>query len=125
MISFFVFLRIYIYIYIYRSSLCCTGFSLQWFLLLQSTGSRHVGFSSCSTQAGSVVVVHKLSCSTACGIFLDQGLNLCLLFWQVDSHHYATREVQWSGFEFFLCHVALGQVSSTLRASVTCKEVIK
>ena len=29
--------------------------------------------------AGSVVVVHGLSCSAACGIFLDQGLNLCLL----------------------------------------------
>ena len=27
----------------------------------------------------SVVVVHGLSCSVACGIFLDQGLNLSLL----------------------------------------------
>ena len=26
---------------------------------------------------GSVVVVHGLSCSTACGIFPDQGLNWC------------------------------------------------
>ena len=26
-----------------------------------------------------------LSCPLACGIFLDQGLNLCLLHWQVDS----------------------------------------
>ena len=26
-----------------------------------------------------------LSCSTACGIFPDQGLNLCLLHWQADS----------------------------------------
>ena len=34
---------------------------------------------------GSVVVVHGLSCSTACGIFLDQGLNPCLLQWQKDS----------------------------------------
>ena len=25
----------------------------------------------------SVVTVHRLSCSVACGIFLDQGLNLC------------------------------------------------
>ena len=33
------------------SSLRCTGFSLQWLLLLQSTGSRHVGFSSCGTRA--------------------------------------------------------------------------
>ena len=33
------------------SSLPCTGFSLRWLLLLQSTGSRPVGFSSCGTQA--------------------------------------------------------------------------
>ena len=37
------------------SSLRCAGFSLKWFLLLQSTGSRH---------AGSVVVAHGLS---SCG----------------------------------------------------------
>ena len=33
------------------SSLRCTGFSLRWLLLLRSTGSRHAGFSSCSTRA--------------------------------------------------------------------------
>ena len=33
----------------------------------------------------SVVVVHGLSCSAVCGILLDQGSNLCLLNWQVDS----------------------------------------
>ena len=32
------------------SSLQCVGFSLQWLLLLRSMGSRHAGFSSCSTQ---------------------------------------------------------------------------
>ena len=32
------------------SSLWCTGFSLRWFLLLRSMGSRHVGISSCGTQ---------------------------------------------------------------------------
>ena len=35
--------------------------------------------------AGSVVVVHGLSCSTACVIFPDQGLNPCPLHWQADS----------------------------------------
>ena len=34
-----------------HSSLWCVGFSLQWLLLLWSTGSRHTGFSSCGTQA--------------------------------------------------------------------------
>ena len=31
------------------SLLQCMGFSFRWLLLLQSTGSRHVGFSSCGT----------------------------------------------------------------------------
>ena len=35
--------------------------------------------------AGSVVAAHGLSCSEACGIFVDQGPNLCPLNWQVDS----------------------------------------
>ena len=34
---------------------------------------------------GSVVVAHGLHCSEACGIFPDQGLNACLLHWQVGS----------------------------------------
>ena len=33
------------------SSLRCTGFSLQWLLLLRSSGSRRVGFSTCGTWA--------------------------------------------------------------------------
>ena len=33
------------------SSLWCVGFSLWWLLLLQSTGSRHTGFSSCGQWA--------------------------------------------------------------------------
>ena len=32
-----------------------------------------------------MVVAHELSCSVACGILMDQGLNPCLLHWQVDS----------------------------------------
>ena len=35
--------------------------------------------------AVSVVVAHRLSFSVACGIFPDQGLNLCTLHWQADS----------------------------------------
>ena len=33
------------------SLLRCVGFSLWWLLLLQTTGSRHTGFSSCGTWA--------------------------------------------------------------------------
>ena len=32
-----------------------------------------------------MVVAYGLSCSVACGIFLDQGSNLYLLLWQADS----------------------------------------
>ena len=48
------------------SLLQCAGFSLRWLLLLQSTGSRRVGFSSCGARAlgvrASVVVARRLSC---------------------------------------------------------------
>ena len=49
------------------SSLWCAGFSLWWLLLLQSTGSRHVGFSSCDTRlssCGSRALERRLS---SCG----------------------------------------------------------
>ena len=59
-----------------HSSSRCPGLSLSWPLLLRSTGSR---------RAGSVVVAHGPSCSAACGIFPDQGSNLCPLHWQADS----------------------------------------
>ena len=64
-----------------HSSSRCAGLSLSRPLLLLSTGSR---------RAGSVVVAHGPSCSTACGIFPDQGSNPCPLHWQADSqplHH--------------------------------------
>ena len=50
------------------------------------------GFSCCGAWAlgaqASVVVAHRLSCSIACGIFLEQGLNLCPLHWQVGSFYF-------------------------------------
>ena len=59
--------------------------------LLSRPGARasHCGgFSCCRAQAlastHSVISVHGLSCSEARGIFPDQGLNPCLLHWQVD-----------------------------------------
>ena len=33
----------------------------------------------------SVAVVLRLSCPMVCGIFLDQGSNLCSLYWKADS----------------------------------------
>ena len=65
----------------HRGGLSCRG--------AQALGCE--GFSSCGLRAqklwraGSVVVIHGLSCSTACGIFLEQGSNPCPLNWQADS----------------------------------------
>ena len=94
---FFFFLNLFIYLFIYfwlcgvfvsvqglslvvasggHSSSQCAGLSLSQPLLLRSTGSR---------RAGSVIVAHGPSCSTARGIFPDQGSNPCPLHWQVDS----------------------------------------
>ena len=48
------------------------------------------GFSCCRAQvlgvSASVVVAHGPGCSMACGIFPDQGLNLCPLHWQVNAY---------------------------------------
>ena len=43
-----------------------------------------------------IVVVHRLSCSEAWGIFPDQGSNLCPLHWQVNSYplHHQGRGLQ-------------------------------
>ena len=96
---FFFFFYYVVYLFIYGSAgsslllglslpsagspvyLQCSSFSLQWFLLLLSTGSR--------VQAPWLWLA-RAYCSEACGIFLDQGSNLCLLPWQADS--LATRE---------------------------------
>ena len=86
-----------------RSSLPCRlslvalrgGSSLFWCLASLCSGlfgwsmdSRVHGLSSCSPwplSTGSIAVIHRLSCFVACGIFLDQGSNLCLLHQQMDS----------------------------------------
>ena len=84
---------------------------LCWLSPSCSRPATHRGsFSCCAAQArgvwasvvaacrlwttGSVVVVHALSCSTAGGIFLDQGSNLylsCIGRWIL--HHWAARHV--------------------------------
>ena len=84
--------------------------------LLQSTGSRHMGFSSCGLRAvelaGSVAVAHGLSCSLACGIVPDKGLNLCPLSWQVDSYPQGSpKTASVDSFLMFLCSYLL-RVSS-------------
>ena len=75
--------------------LCCckqTFFTCNKWRLFSSCrvwASHCGGFSCCRLQAleclGSVVVAHGFSCPLACGIFPDQGSNLCPLHQQVDS----------------------------------------
>ena len=75
-----------------HSSSRCTGLSPSWPLLLRSTGSR------C---AGSVIVAHGPSCSVACGIFPDQGLNPCPLHWQADSQPLRHQGSPITTFEYY------------------------
>ena len=78
-----------------HSSSWCVGLSLSQPLLLRSTGSRH---------AGSVIVAHGPSCSTACGIVPDQGPNLCPLHWQADSqplHHQGSPIFMYLPYTFY------------------------
>ena len=73
---------------------CCAGFSL----IMESGGYSPVSVCRLLTAVASlvaelglqsmqasVVVVHRLSCPAACGIFPDQGSNMCLLHWKMDS----------------------------------------
>ena len=97
---------------------CCRGFSLVVvrIVLLSRWGARasHCGGLSCRSTGsracrlqyfwhvgtlvvahgftGSVAVAHGLSCSAACGIFLDQGWNPCLLHWQTNSSPLSHKE---------------------------------
>ena len=59
------------------SSLCCTGFSLWWLLLLWGTCSRSVGFTSCDTWA--------LICSRHVDSSWTRNRTHVLLHWQADS----------------------------------------
>ena len=103
--AFFFYIQFYLFIFHYagslflhaRFSLVATswGYSLLWF------ESFCGGFSCCRAwtlghmgsvvviprlqSTGSTVVPHRFGCSTACGIFPDQGENWSLLNWQVNS----------------------------------------
>ena len=56
--------------------------------LLQSTGSRFVGFNTLQDvwHVGSEVASHRPRCSTVCEILPDQWSNLCPLCWQAVSY---------------------------------------
>ena len=67
-----------IYLFLAVLGLCCfMGFSL--------VAVRRLLVALASAENGSIVVAHGLSSSEARGIFLDQGLNLCVFHWQTDA----------------------------------------
>ena len=102
---FFIYNFIYLFLAVLGLSFCMHTFpQLQQAGVTLCCGSRasHCGgFSCCGAwtlghmgsvvviprlqSMGSTVVVHRFSCSTACGIFPDQVQNWSLLNWQVNS----------------------------------------
>ena len=56
---------------------------MQAFSNCRAQASHSAGLSHCGAQV-SVAMAHGISCSSACGIFPDQGLNPCHLHWQSD-----------------------------------------
>ena len=78
----------------------CTGSSLllhRLFLVVAGGDTLHCsvqasqcsGFSRGAQALGAqvlVAVAYRLSCSAACDIFPDQGLNPCFLHWQAESY---------------------------------------
>ena len=97
---FYIFKFLFIFLFLAALGLCCCPRAFSSCgagapLCCGARASHCSGFSCCRAQAlgmqasvvaarglqsaGSVVVAHGLSCSTACGIFPDQGSNLCPL----------------------------------------------
>ena len=77
---------LFIYLFLAALSLCCCVWAF--------SSCCEVGFAvhRLLIAVASLVVEHRflsagsvLSSSPACGIFLDQGSNLCPLHWQVDA----------------------------------------
>ena len=72
-------------------------------------GTRASVVVACGLQStGLIVEVHRFSCSTSCGIFPNQGLNLCLLHWQADSLPLSHQESPVQRFlKWIFCHYLL------------------
>ena len=68
-----------IFIYLFLSVL-----GLRCYLRAFSTCSEQGLLPRCSC-THLIIVAHGLSCLKVCGIFPDQGSNLCLLPWRADS----------------------------------------
>ena len=94
-----------------HSLVWCTSFSLQWFLLFWSTGSRRMGFSSCGSWALEHRLsswAHELSCAVTGGISQTRDWTSipCIGRWILI---FCTREVWPCSFYFnkYLDHIQL------------------
>ena len=92
---FFFFFKIFIHLFLF---LVVLGFiaALGLSLVAESGGSSSFGAWALGLwasvtgahglySAGSAVVMHRISCFAACGIFLDPGSIPCPLCWQAES----------------------------------------
>ena len=80
--------------------LCCRAGFCPIVVLLIAMAPSCCGARALGRRMGLVVAAHGFSCLTACGIFPDQGSNLCLLLWQADSYpprlHHTTPSSPWA-----------------------------
>ena len=77
-------LRVGILYFRWAGAICCSALTSPCgAFLLRSVGSRVHGLQW--LQLAGSVVVYRVSCTAACGIFPDQRSNPCPLLWQVDS----------------------------------------
>ena len=124
----YFFITLFIYLWLYWVFVTARGLSLvevsgSYSLLvvhrlLISAASRcgartlgHMGFSSCGS-------CHGLSCSIACGIFPDQGLNLCsVCIGRQIPYHWAAKEAPLMDFKSYFYYVQFSRsvVSDSLR----------
>ena len=95
--TFLIFLNLFIHYILLLAvlglSCCAQAFTsyVKWELLSRYAvqASHWNDFSCCRAQAlgswASVVAEHRVSCPVSCGIFPDQGSNMCPLNWQANS----------------------------------------
>ena len=76
-------LRDTIFSFFWLQGLCWVFITFEGFLQLQRAVACLCRAQALGSQA-SGAVVYRLSCSATCGIFPDQGLNLCPQHWQAD-----------------------------------------
>ena len=93
----FFFSLIIFFIYFW---LCWVSVAVKAFSLVAASGSYSLVMVCCLLIfVVSLVGKHSLSCSEACGIFLDQGFNPCLLHWPLYSlllsHHRSPNILSW------------------------------